>query len=94
MSLSELVFRGLLILKKKHWFVGEKFVNDSYYLRKPASFRSTNSNGGTHSVITVAYLLSLHFTVEGNGNVFLHEGNSFRGVLQHCRKELIVENAE
>ena len=67
-------------------------MNDSYYLSKPASFMSTNSNGGTHSVITAT--LSLHFTVEGNGNVFLHEGNSFRGVLQHCRKELIVENAE
>ena len=49
-----------------------KIVNDSYYLRKPASFRYTNSNGGTHSVITVAYLLSLHFTVEGNGELFLH----------------------
>ena len=47
-------------------------MNDSYYLRKPASFRYTNSNGGTHSVITVAYLLSLHFTVEGNGELFLH----------------------
>ena len=32
-----------------------KIVNDSYYLRKPASFMSTNSNGGTHSVITAAY---------------------------------------
>ena len=32
-------------------------MNDSYYLRKPASFMSTNSNGGTHSVsvITAAY---------------------------------------
>ena len=47
-------------------------MNDSYYLRKPASFRYTNSNGGTHSVITVAYLLSLHFTVEENGELFLH----------------------
>ena len=54
-------------------------MNDSYYLRKPASFMSTNSNGGTHSVITAAYCRCIL---------------QLKGMEMFSSTRVIVENAE